>query len=56
LAMALWESLGNREREAQLRLTPKQRAELDRRLAEHVDDPDSAVPWEQVRRRLRTKG
>ena len=51
-AMALWESLSDREREAELALTPDQEAELDRRLAEHLADPGSAIPWEEVRRRL----
>lgn len=33
-------------------LTPEQRAELDRRLAEHIADPASAIPWDEVRRKL----
>ena len=32
-------------------VTEAQRAELDRRLAEHDADPDSAIPWEEVKRR-----
>lgn len=55
LAMVLWESLEERDRAAELPLTPKQRAEIDRRLAEHADDPDTAVPWAEVRRKLRSK-
>lgn len=50
--MALWESLTDTEREAELALTPEQQAELDRRLAEHVANPDSAIPWEEVRLKL----
>jgi putative addiction module component (TIGR02574 family) len=50
--MALWESLSDEEREAELVLTSEQEAELDRRLAEHLANPDSAIPWEEVRRRL----
>ena len=42
LAMALWDSLTDAEREA----------ELDRRLAEHLANPGSAIPWEEVRRKL----
>ena len=52
LAIALWDSLTPPEQEAEFDLTPEQRAELDRRLAEHIADPASAVPWEEVRRKL----
>ena len=52
LAMALWESLSEPEREAEFSLTGEQEAELDRRLAEHEADPASAIPWEEVRRKL----
>ena len=52
LAIALWESLTDGEREEELALTDAQRAELDRRWAEHVKNPDSAVPWSDVRRKL----
>ena len=52
LAMALGESLTETEREGELGLTDEQRAELDRRWAEHVENPGSAVPWPEVRRKL----
>ena len=52
LAMALWESLTETEREGEFGLTDEQRAELDRRWAEHVENPGSAVPWSEVRRKL----
>jgi len=52
LTMALWDSLTPAEQEAEFELTPEQRAELDRRLAEHIADPASALPWEEVRRKL----
>ena len=29
-------------------LTEVQRRELERRLADHVADPDDVVPWEQI--------
>jgi len=52
LAMALWDSLTPAEQDAEFQLTPDQRAELDRRLAEHIADPTSAIPWDEVRRKL----
>ncbi|MCA9757993.1 MAG: addiction module protein [Candidatus Eisenbacteria bacterium] len=52
LAMALWESLDDSEREAEFSLTSEQEAELDRRMADHVSDSTSSIPWEQVRRKL----
>ena len=52
VAMALWESLTEAEREAERALTPEQEAELDRRLAEHVANPGSAIPWDEMRRKL----
>ena len=53
LAMALWDSLTDAERESELELSSDQKAELDRRWNEHVANPESAVPWEEVRRKLR---
>lgn len=55
LAMALWESLSDAERDAALELTPEQHAELERRWTEHQADPSSAIPWAEVRQRLRTR-
>ena len=52
IAMALWESLTDAEREAELALSPEQEAELDRRLPEHIANPGSAIPWDEVRRKL----
>jgi putative addiction module component (TIGR02574 family) len=52
LAMALWESLSDDDREGELALSPEQRAELDRRLADHEMRPDNVVPWSDVRRKL----
>jgi len=53
LAMALWDSLTDEERESELELSSDQKAELDRRSAEHLANPESAIPWEEVRRKLR---
>ncbi len=52
IAMALWESLTDSEREAEFVLTPEQEAELDRRLADHLANPSSAISWDDVRRKL----
>ena len=52
LAIALWESLSDSEREGAFELSDDQRAELDRRWAEHIENPGSAIPWSQVRRKL----
>ena len=52
LAIALWESLSDAEREAELQLSDADRAELDRRWAEHVENPDSDVPWSDVHSKL----
>jgi putative addiction module component (TIGR02574 family) len=53
LAMALWDSLTDEERESELELTAEEQAELDHRWADHLADPESAIPWEHVRRKLR---
>ena len=52
LAMALWESLSDVEREGELAITDEQGAELDRRWAEHMANSGSAVPWSEIRRKL----
>jgi putative addiction module component (TIGR02574 family) len=52
IALALWESLDDSDREAHLALSPEQAAELDRRLAEHIANPSSGIPWDEVRRKL----
>ena len=53
LALALWESLDDADREADFALSDEQYAELDRRMADHLADPGSSVSWEEVRRELR---
>ena len=37
-------------------LSEEQRAELDRRLEAHQRDPESAIPWTEVRRELFERG
>jgi putative addiction module component (TIGR02574 family) len=53
IAIALWDSLTDEQRDTELELGPEERAELDRRWEEHVAEPGSAVPWQEVRRKLR---
>lgn len=55
LALALWESLTDADRDAAFVMTAELKEELDRRWAEHLADPDSAIPWEEVRKKLRNR-
>jgi len=55
LAMALWESLADADRESEFEMTPELAAELDRRWQEHLADPGSAVPWEEVKQKLKDR-
>ena len=50
----IWDSIAQ-DADA-LPLTAEQRAELDRRWAEHERDPGSAIPWEKVRDELYRRG
>lgn len=52
LALALWESVDETDREASFDLTPELAAELDRRFAEHLADPSTVIPWEEVREKF----
>jgi len=52
IAIALWESLSDTQRDAAFELSDEQRAELDRRWVEHQRNPSSAVEWSEVRRKL----
>jgi putative addiction module component (TIGR02574 family) len=53
LAIALWESLSDDERETALSVDRAFLKELDRRWAEHLANPESAFPWESLLRKLR---
>ncbi len=53
LAEALWDSITQEGYEPPL--TPAQAAELDGRLEEHRRNPQSAIPWEQVKAELEQK-
>jgi putative addiction module component (TIGR02574 family) len=50
---AVWNSID--EDGSRVPLTSQQRAELDRRMAAHEADPDSALTWDQVLEQLRGK-
>jgi putative addiction module component (TIGR02574 family) len=50
LVEELWDSIADAPEV--LELTDAQKAELDRRLEAHRADPDSAIPWETLRREL----
>jgi putative addiction module component (TIGR02574 family) len=49
----LWDSIAEDSPEEPFPVTPELAEELDRRLAEFEADPDSALPWEEVRERIR---
>ena len=54
IAEQLWDSVhppGSIRPGEEFVLTDEQKAELDRRIAEHERDPSSAIPWEVVRAR-----
>jgi putative addiction module component (TIGR02574 family) len=46
----LWDSIA--EEADAWPITEAQRQEIDRRLADHERDPQSAIPWDEVRARL----
>jgi putative addiction module component (TIGR02574 family) len=52
LAIALWDSLDDQARDEALPVDPALCAELDRRWANHLDNPAAAVPWDEVRSQL----
>jgi putative addiction module component (TIGR02574 family) len=51
LAEDLWDSVAA-EPETMPSLTDAQRAELERRLREHAENPGTAIAWDEVRRHL----
>jgi len=53
VAEAIWDSVA-REAEASP-LTPAQRAELERRLADSIARPEAVTPWEQIKALARAK-
>jgi putative addiction module component (TIGR02574 family) len=47
LVEAIWDGIVSRD--AAPALTEAQKMELDRRLADHLTNPDDVVSWDQVR-------
>jgi putative addiction module component (TIGR02574 family) len=54
LVEELWDSISDDD--AALSLTPEQREDLDRRLAEADADPNGGSPWDEARERVRRRG
>ncbi len=50
LVQSIWESVAAVPEAVQL--TPEQRAELDERIREYRENPDSGSPWPEVRDRI----
>ena len=53
LVEAIWDSIA--EHPESLPVTDSQRRELDRRLADHLREPDSARNWSEIRSSLKRK-
>ena len=49
VAEAIWDSVLDQTQAAPL--TPAQRAELERRLAESIAHPEAVIAWEQIKAR-----
>jgi putative addiction module component (TIGR02574 family) len=47
LVEALWDGIVSQHTVP--KLTEEQAAELDRRLADHLENPDDVVPWDEVK-------
>ncbi|MCA0214178.1 MAG: addiction module protein [Proteobacteria bacterium] len=47
----IWDSIAE-ETQGQFQLSPQERLELHRRLADHRANPASSIPWTQVRTSL----
>lgn len=51
----LWDRIAASKPE-EVELTEAQRADLDRRLEAHRADPDRGSSWEDVKKRIRSRG
>lgn len=47
----IWDSIAQ-DTSASFQLSPEQCEELDRRLADHLANPGSALTWDEVRNKL----
>jgi putative addiction module component (TIGR02574 family) len=53
LAQRIWDSVAADP--GAVRLTPEQRAEIERRLEDHERDPDDVVGWDEAEARIRAQ-
>ena len=51
LVEELWNDIALHPNE--IRLSPEQEAELDRRIEHHQNNPEAGIPWEEVKSKLR---
>ncbi|GAB6039895.1 addiction module protein [Endothiovibrio diazotrophicus] len=53
LVEAIWDSIADESpEEGALSLSKAELMELNRRSADHRADPETAIPWEEVRKKL----
>ena len=55
LVQELWDGIAAEWEREPFPLTEGQREELERRIRELDEHPERAIPWEQVRERLRAR-
>lgn len=53
LVQAIWDSISASSE--QLELTPHQRIELARRLADHTANPTDVISWEEIKAQARAR-
>ncbi len=52
LAMALWASLSDEERDEAIGLSPDQRTELERRWHTYLEHPSATIAWTDLKKAL----
>ena len=55
LVQELWDGIAAECEREPFPLTERQREELERRIRELDEHPERAIPWDQVRERLRAR-